>query len=234
MAKVSWTGIVAVILALALILTVWRSTSQTSAAELQVTGNEDMMVPPDQAVVYVYAETTAKTSLDSQQQNAKVSSAILASLKAAGMSDADIQTSTYTIMPEYYYPQNGPPVLNDYKTVNGLKLTIHNILKVGSFIDTASNAGATRVDNIQFELSDDQSSKMRQIVLANAGANAKLKALSIAQSMGLNLGKVKSVIEVSYNVVPYVFAVQKAEQPPTPIQPGNVEVSAQVTVTYKI
>ena len=238
--KMIWLGIVAVILALGLIFMVWRTTEQAASSQLQVIGDARMLVVPDQAELYVYVDTTAKTSLDSQQQNAEISSAVVAALKAAGLKDENIQTSAYTIVPEYFYPENRAPVLNDYKTTNGLKLIIHDVQQVGKIIDAASNAGANRIENIQFELSDAQSDKMKQIVLNNAAGNAKLKAIAIAQSIGVSLGKVKMVSESYYTVVPYSLQLPKVAEaaaqpaPPTPIQPGNVEVTAQVSVTYEI
>ncbi|MFH0978712.1 MAG: SIMPL domain-containing protein [Candidatus Woesearchaeota archaeon] len=231
-----WLGIVSVVLAIGLVMSVWQGVAKTQGPDLIVTGSAQMEVAPDQAVIFVSVETTAKTSLESQQSNALTSEQVLAALKAIGLDDKSMQTSAYSITPEYYYPQNGPPQLTDYKTTNTLKLTIHDVAKVGQIIDTASSSGANRIDNIQFQLSDSTSERMRQVVLNNAVGNAKLKAIAMVSALSLSLGEVKQISESSYQVVPFVYQLSKdtAAQSATPIQPGTVEVSAQVSVTYNI
>jgi len=56
----------------------------------------------------------------------------------------------------------------------------------------------------------------------------------MAQASNLKLGKISYMNESSYSVVPYNRAYEVAMKADTNVPPEDVEVSATVTITYKI
>ncbi len=227
-------SIIAVILAVALLFSAFKA--GTSQSTITATGSSTLSYEPDEAVVGVYVVTTKDSAADSQKENARISDAVIAALKKAGVPSDSIETLAYTVYPEYSYERR-EPVLTGYKTTHGLKVATLRIDSVGSLIDAASGAGANQFDSVQFRLSDAKLEKVKSELLADATRNARSKAESMAKAASLKLGKVKTLSESSYGVTPFysdLKALSSAESAPTQIQPGGVEVSAYVSVVYGI
>jgi len=75
--------------------------------------------------------------------------------------------------------------------------------------------------------------------LADATKNAKSKAETIAESLGVKLGKIKSVSEASFQYRPYVYAMEaKAAGAPqveeAVVMPKDVSVTARISLVYNI
>ena len=90
------------------------------------------------------------------------------------------------------------------------------------------------MDGISFDLKDD--GEQRRQALGLAARDAQSKAESIAGSMGVHLGRVRSVSEGGVNIVrPRMDAVSAyAAREAVSIQPGQLQVEASLTVTYDI
>ena len=86
-------------------------------------------------------------------------------------------------------------------------------------------------------LSDAQSQVLRSQALMKAVANARADAVTVAGALGVNLTGTAEVV-ISQGYMPVVYdnyatgAMAKSVIAPTPIQPNDVTVSAQVDVTY--
>ena len=118
---------------------------------------------------------------------------------------------------------------------------------LGSLVEAAMKAGATRLNQVSFTLKDD--SDARREAIEKASADAKSKAETLASSMGV---KLKGILRISTNAQarPYVVygnqymgapslaRMSRAEvssQPaPMPVTPREVGFSADVNVTYQI
>ncbi len=227
-------SVIAVILALALLISALRA--ETATRTITATGSATLSYEPDEAVIGVYVVTTKDTAEESQKRNAEITAAVIAALKKAGAPSDSIETLTYTVYPEYSYSSGRNPTLLGYKTTHGLKVNTAQINSVGSLIDASSSEGANQFDNIQFRLSDRKLEQVRSELFAAATQNARSKASSMAKAAGVKLGKVMSLSESISGVIPF-YAEAKAvgsSLAPTPIQPGNVEISGDVTVVYEI
>ena len=86
------------------------------------------------------------------------------------------------------------------------------------------------VSRVTFFLSDDRERTLRTAVLEEAARTAHEKARALAKGAGVTLGTVASIAEESF-VAPYDRPFSAGS---TPIEPGPVILSAQVTVTYTI
>lgn len=228
-------GVIAIILALGLVaVAVMNPAQQGQFDQLQVTGAAVIRESPDQANIYVYIETTRDTALLSQQESSKILAQVIQALGKVGIPSDKIQTDTYNIYPEYYYPTDKQPTLVGYRTVYGLKIITTDITKIGDIIDVSVRAGANRINNIEFGLSDAKMEEVKVAVIKEAIRVAQSKAQAMAQASGVKLGKIANINESSYAVVPYNRAFEVSMKGGTNVPPADVEVSATVSVTYKI
>jgi len=231
--KIAWVSIIAIILALGLVSTIWKDGNE--ARTLTADGTAETAVAPDEAVLYIYVETKTDSALESQRQNSEITDIVISSLSNAGIADGDIETNTYRVFPEYSYFDGRERTLTGYTTSHGLKVTTIDIDKVGLFVDAASQAGANRFDNIQFKLSDGKLEDAKLALLADASKNARTKAQAMADAVGVKLGKIKSVTESMPGFFPvYAETVVAELSPRTPIQPSKVELEVTVTLVYEI
>jgi uncharacterized protein YggE len=128
-----------------------------------------------------------------------------------------------------------------YRVTNSLTITLHNVSQTGDVIDVAVANGITQANSIQFLLSDEQSQVLRTEALKKAVARARADADTVAGALGTPILGVQSA-DISGGYSPVMFenyqyqsgdAMMKSAAP-TPIQPGDITVSAQVFITYLI
>jgi len=228
-------GIVAIILALGLVtVAVLKPASQGQYDQLQVTGTAVLKEAPDQATIYVYIETRNDTALLSQQEASRILAQVIQALEKEGIPSDKIQTDTFSIYPEYYYPSDKEPALLGYRAVYGLKVITTDITKVGNVVDASIKAGANRINNIEFGLSDAKMEEVKVKIIKEAVKVAQVKANAMAEAGNFKLGKISYMSESSYNVVPYNRVFSAVKESATAVPPDDVEISATVSITYKI
>ncbi|MEM5793297.1 MAG: SIMPL domain-containing protein [Candidatus Aenigmatarchaeota archaeon] len=207
---------------------------------IQVTGNSRIFAEPDKAEIILGVETQEKSALESQQKNAGIMEKVLNALKANGISKSDIKTYEYGVYPirnyniekENYYEVIG------YTTRHMVIVKTNDLKNLGKVIDAAASAGANNFYSISFGLSEEKEKEYRNAALTEASKNAKEKAESIAEGLGLKIQKVSSVSEsFSYQPIPiYRYAYGKEAistyDSTTEISSGMIEISAQVSVEY--
>jgi uncharacterized protein YggE len=213
-------------------------TQLPSEPTITVSGEATVTVTPDEAQMYIGVRTDAATAEEAQQENANIMDDVMSALKSEGIASADIETSYFSVYPNYDWV-GGRSVLRGYTAQHELRVTTENLEKVGDYLDTASAAGANDIGDIRFDLSEESQAEVRNDALSEAAQNAESKADAIAGSLGVNVGEVLSVSE-SYSYYPApryaggfeVMAMEEAA--PTQISPENIEVSASVTIQYRI
>ena len=217
------------------------NSSNTEATTINVNGQSTIKAEADEVSVYVGIETTEKTSEESKNANAKISDNVLVVLKTAGIPEGDIETSSYYIYPEYDWSNNKQELVG-YRTSNVLKITTKDFDKVGAIVDSSVDAGATTIQSINFELSQDKQNEVKTQAISKATEDAKVKAEATAQGLNAKLGKVKTVTIQDYNYYPFPIyasaddgaALDVKEVARTAIQPSSLDVSSTVNVVFEI
>ena len=190
---------------------------------------------PDQAQVDFAIVTQAATAQDAAAQNANQTTAVLTQLRQLLGANADIKTLNYSLAPVYNYPRDGSPAtLTGFNANNTVEATVGDLTLPGKIIDTAIQAGANRVDGLRFSLTDDQ--PLRSLALRSASLQARSHAEAIALGLGVRLGAVIAAAEgYSASIVPMGrIALASSASSPTPVQPGNIDVTATVTLEIEI
>lgn len=204
---------------------------------ISVTGNSEMKVLPDQVVVYILIQTKNISADVAKDENAEISDKVLTELIKIGIERNEIETENFNIYPEYDWI-NGEQKFKYYTVSNYMKVTTKKFDHAGKIVDAAVDNGAL-VSYINFELSNEKTNEYKALVLANASQDAKKKAESIATGLGKSLGDVVSVQTSDWNYWPYrlyesSYAGADVKEVATNIIPKSLDISATVTVVYKI
>jgi len=202
-----------------------------------VTGTGRATVTPDRFSFSAGVHTVGAT-VDAalNENNARVAS-VIAALKKAGATDKDIQTSGFSIYPQQDYQQGKLPTILGYQVQNTITVRRSDIGDAGRLLQVAVNAGVNTSSGLQFEVSDPARGRQG---LGLAFADAKGKALLLAQAAGRTLGRALSIAEGSQAPPPrpYAMAGRVAAMETTvsdvPVEAGSQEVSFTVTVTFEL
>jgi uncharacterized protein YggE len=199
---------------------------------ITVVGQGKASGTPDVARATVGIEVFAPTVAEAARQSGEKMAAIIAELKKLGITDKDIQTSSYSINPERNYDKGGPGEVTGYRVSNMVQVTIRDLNKVGAVLDQVAEAGANSVYGVYFGFDDP--AKLETEARAKAVEDAQARADDLAKLNGVQRGDVLTVSEViGSGSVPIVArAAEMGGGGGTPIQPGELEVPVQVQVTY--
>jgi len=213
-------------------LTYTNTASKEPSEEVKkiiVSGTGYTYARPDLALLTVGVRTESKNAQDAQQQNADKMKSVMDALKANGIAEGDVKTSSYRLEPVMRYDEK-PPVLIGYIAENVVQVTIKDVTKSGKIIDVSVSAGANVVQSIQFTTTNERLDELRNSAIADAIQDARQKAENIARSLGVELiGPAEVSLTAGYEPRPLVYELKGAE---TPILPGELELSISVQATY--
>lgn len=204
-----------------------------------VNGLGTVKVKPDVAYINVGVEIFDADAKKAQDDNARIMDKIIDALKNNGIKDEDIKTSRYNIYKTSKYEPSSSKEkrIEGYIATNSVEVTIRDIDKVGKIVDIAGKEGANRINNIIFGISDEE--KYYKDALKLAMENASGKAEAILSTFGAKLGKPYRINESGYGA-PIVYrdnrmmeAAVESKSYETPVEAGELEVTARVIVEYK-
>jgi uncharacterized protein YggE len=199
---------------------------------VQAVGEASVSVHPDQAKIQVGVVTEAASAQEAASRNATQVDAVLAQLRTVLGSAGDVETSNYSLTPNYRQPRDGAqPVLTGYTASNTVEATTSDLAMVGKLIDAASRAGANNIAGLRFTLKDEEPA--RAAALALAAKRARAHAEAIASGLGVRTGAVVSAKEGAVFAYPQQRAMMEMASR-TPIEPGLVDVRANVTVEVEL
>lgn len=225
-------GAAVVLFALAAVAGVGRPSPARGAAAGQpsvvtTTGHGDVTAVPDQAVVTAGASTRAATASVALAQNAQSMQQVIAALKHAG--GTDVQTQEVSLEPQ----TDEQGTVTGYVAQNTVSAKAA-IADAGALVDAAVAAGANTVEGPGLAVSDQDA--LYRKALADAMADARAKADALARAGGFAVGAVYAVTEQGAAPPPPVVwqAVGAARTAATPVEPGTQDVTADVTVSFRI
>lgn len=210
------------------------------ASRIVVSGDALVQARPDTAIISIAVTTQAQTALAAQQENARRSEAMVRALKAAAGTGAEVETSGYTLQPQYTYRENQQPLIRGYEARNTVTVTLGDLTKVGPVIDAATAAGANTIDNLSFTLRRDEAA--RDEALAGATREALRKAQVMAKALGGRVGRIIEVQEASAGRPVPIYDMRAmrgsvasdAIQAKTPVEIGTLDIRAQVQLVAEI
>jgi uncharacterized protein YggE len=205
---------------------------------LTVSGHGEASGIPDQAQLSAGVTTTAKTAAEALAQNATQMNAVFAALKRLGVPERKIQTSNFSIQPQYPpYNQNntGLQRIIGYTVSNQVSVTLDDVKKLGPAIDALVAAGANQINEVSFTIDDTKALVTKARV--DAVADATDRANTYARAAGVSLGSIVSISDAEVVVsppVPMRARAMVAKQDSTPVAAGEESISANVTIVWEI
>ena len=210
---------------------------------ITVSGSGQVMLDPNLARVYLGVDSTADTAEAAMQQNAASMGTVIDQLKALGIAETDIKTTGLNLYP-YTEPfpkplgPETPPIAQRqqrFRASNNVQVVVRDLSKVAQVVDTSVARGANMVSGVSFGLSDDSAGQ--EPAMQAAVTSARKQADFLAKQTGVTITGVKSVSAGGFSPSPIPFAEGRGGAAPaasTPIQPGQLTVTANVTVVYLI
>jgi uncharacterized protein YggE len=162
--------------------------------------------------------------------------AVFETLRKAGIQDKDMQTSGFSVQPQYSNDK-GPQRITGYSVSNNVSVAVENLSSLGATLDALVSSGANNIGDISFGFHDPKA--LMQKARAAAVADAISRAQAIAKAAGVTLGPITSISESSGSIDaprPMYRAVAGlvATSAPAPVAAGQETLSDSVSITWEI
>ena len=230
---------------------------------INVSGHGELFAAPDIATFTFSVVSDKSTVADAQADATAKINAVTAYLTGAGVDTKDIQTSGYSIYPQYDYlsavcPQSAPVMysagsgassvaycppgkqtLKGYEVRQTTTVKVRDISKAGDLLSGVGAKGATEVSSLSFTF--DNPEAVQQQARDKAIADATAKAQTLAKELGVSLVRVVSFNETNGQVyygkaMAYGMggAADSAVAPSPVISTGQNQITDDVSITYEI
>jgi len=188
---------------------------QAQSLGISVSGEGKVSGAPDIAVLTLGVSVLAPSVKDARDQAASAMKGVVDSIKGNGVDGKDIQSTQFSIQPEYNYRDNNQE-LSGYRVTNIVTAKVRNIDNTGKIIDDPD--------------------KLQDEARGEAVKDAQTKAERLADLAGVKLGK---PISISESGAPSPMPSREAllggaASDVSPIEPGEMEVTLDVQVLYAI
>jgi uncharacterized protein YggE len=190
---------------------------------------------PDMAHVSTGVVSEAESAREALNRNSATMKKLIDGLKAKGITEKDIQTTSINVEPRYQQFKDGrPSTIAGYRVVNQVRITARDLAKLGEVLDQAVTLGANQMGAIQFEVSNAE--KLKDEARKRAMENALRRAKLYAAGAGAEVGPVISISEevqfIGPRPVPMARTALAAEA--VPIEAGTQMLEARVHVTWSL
>lgn len=194
---------------------------------------------PDVVTITLGVETRNVSASVAAAENAKLMNSTINALLSAGLKKNDIQTSHYSLTTQ---TEDNPVTTTgatknktppEFVATNQVTAKMNVTENIGKVLDAVTAAGSNNIVGISFDLRDPKPQMDK--ALANAVNDSRRKAEIMAMAAGVKLGRILELSEgygyTSSNAPRAAFSLAAA---PTPVLPGEMEITASVSVTYEI
>jgi hypothetical protein len=206
---------------------------------ITVSGEGKATGKPDIARITLGVSKEAASVEEARSGAAASLDAMIKSMRDNGVAKDDIQTEQFSIQPEYDYRDN-KQTLRGFRVTNVVSAKLRDINKTSKVVDDAATAGGNdaQVQNIAFTI--DKPDELKKQARESAVADAKARAETLAATTGVSVGDPVYITETGGGVpVPLYYGGAESRSaadtaPATPIEPGTLDVTISVTVTWSI
>jgi uncharacterized protein YggE len=206
---------------------------------ITVAASASVTLVPDKATFTFAVTTQEQTPELAQNKNSEAVKNVMDVLTGRGVEEKSIRTTSYNMYPQYDWSDNEQRLVG-YVVMTSMSVQEQDIGDVGKLLAACVDAGANRIDSVVF-LCSGYDEAYRQ-ALAKAVDEARSKAETLAAAAGKKLGDAVTVTEGWQDTsakagrsVDVPDAVNAAADEAVPVlQPGETEIQANVTVTYRM
>ena len=213
------------------------------AGTISIEGRGEVAAAPDMAMVTSGVTTQGATARAALDANTAAMAELIAALKGTGIEARDIQTSGFSVNPNYVYSEerdaNGytlPPKINGYQVSNTVTVKVRQLDQLGTILDQSVTIGANTVNGVSFSVADPSElyNKAREAAFADAAAKAKL----YATAAGSTLDEIVSISETQgFNdpqPYPMYARAEMADSAKVPVEAGELSFAINVSVQWEL
>ena len=213
------------------------------AGTISIEGRGEVRAAPDMATINSGVTTQGATAREALDANTAAMSELIDALKAAGIEARDIQTSGFSVNPNYVYSDarddlgySLPPKINGYQVSNSVTVVVRDLEELGSILDQSVTVGANTVNGVSFSVADPSEllDQARRLAFADARGKADLYA-SIADA---TLGELESISErQDFNgpqPYPMYARAEMSGAAPVPVEAGEMSFAITVNVSWDL
>lgn len=209
---------------------------------ISIQGRGEVVAAPDTAAVTAGVTTQGATAREALDANTKAMASLIATLKTAGVEAKDIQTSDFSVSPQYLYSDkdaNGdtpPPRITGYNVQNGVNVKIRKLADLGKILDQIVTAGSNTINGVSFSVEDP--AKLFDEARKAAFADAEGKAKTYADTAGVGLGSIISISEDADASPPqpvmFKAMAARADAAPVPVEAGQLTFDVSASVMWAL
>jgi uncharacterized protein len=210
---------------------------------IAVEGRGEVTASPDTAYINSGVTTQGATAREALDANSAAMNELMETLKAAGIEARDIQTSGFSVQPNYVYTDardaNGytlPPKINGYQVFNTVTVRVRSLDSLGTILDKSVSVGANTINGISFAVADP--SRLYDQARTKAFADALSKARLYADTARVELEALRSISEIqNFNQPPQPYMMREmamSADASVPIATGELSFAINVQVTWEI
>lgn len=202
---------------------------------ITVEGRSEVSVAPDVAIVQ-FGVTTGRQSTSTRTLEVLTTNmdAVIAAVKANGIEDKDISTQSLWLNPAYDWI-DGQQIARGFEATQNLSVKVRDVSVIGKLLTDATEAGANQIGSISFTVDDAES--LKDQAREEAVADAREKARTLAEGLGVRLGRIVSYTEgFGGGVSPYPEHAygMGGGGGDLSVPSGEQEITVVVTVNYEI
>lgn len=203
---------------------------------ISVTAEGEATVAPDLAVVSFAVSGQADELGRARDDVARRSSIVLATLREAGLAEADLNAPDVAIHPEYDY-RKGQKLIG-YRVTRQMTAKVRDLDQLGEVLDRVVAAGTNEVYGAEMSASDPSAAEHEALEKAVAAARAKAEVLARAADVTLEgVARIEEEAGVGIGPIPRfraMTAMAEAAPPPTEVAAGDLTVTRRVRVWFAI
>ena len=215
---------------------------------ISVSGEGKIFAIPDTATFTYTVDQTAADVSSAQAKATTASNAVLDYLKGQGIAEADIQTTSYNVNPQYQYSSgictnNGycPPqkqTISGYEVSESVTVKVKDISKAGTLLSGVGTRGVSDVSGLTFTVANE--TVLDAQARDKAITDARTKADQLAKSLGVTIVRVVGYSENGGGYPGPMYAKMDAsmtagsEAVAPHIATGQNTITSDVNVTYEI
>jgi len=213
---------------------------------------EQLRTPPDEASITAGTQARAPTATAAVAANKIKTEKLLATIRASGIRERDIQTQGIQLQPDYRWDAEpggrGRQTLIGYVAGNSVQIKTRDIDALTKLLDALTAAGADSVYGPNFGISDP--APLRREARVRAMARGQAEATEYARNNGFSSVRLLSVEEgTSYRGTDIIVTgsrIVNASAPPPPpppqperggdgiVAPGQLETGVSLNLLYRM
>lgn len=214
-------------------------------ALITTSASAEIKVRPDSMHTDLGVRVEAKTLSEARNDLASRMRRLTKAIADVNVKGLSVRTSQLDISPiETEAKEGRPSRIVGYRAESSLRLRLEGVAleELGDvsarIIDAGVRAGANRVEGVSFYLANPEPEQARALKLAVKKAEAQARVM--AEAAGVRLGTVQSLDgspghrEYAYRKMLMAASFEGGGGAPTPIEPGEITISAEVSVKYHI